>query len=263
MQLPERSPGGQYRDRGGDVRLWIGEQCHYLRHVADNQSGNVYSVLGSNSGTSYNASLLAGTVVAQSAGTFTVTASASAAGAAGALNIIVAEYSNLTLNIDKAVSLSGTSASVTTTNANDVILGVIGNCCAGNAYWALSSGFTQRYPSVAVGTYAIGFGDAIVTAANTYSYSFGCTPSYNCGGPSPYIYGGIVLVALQQAGGGGGTTAITIQTNPSGLQFSVDGGGSANRAPDPKSDAGDPHLGGRHDPGRDGWHPICLHVLER
>lgn len=198
--------------------------------VSDNQSGNTYTNLANSTG-SYAAVALAGTVVMGSSGTFTVSAAASANGSAGILSIIVAEYSGVTLTIDgTAVSGDGDPfGTVTTTNAKDVILaGISADRSVTNTYWTAASGFTQRYPSSNLGVNTVGLQDQFVSATNTYSPAFGCTPPWNCDSASS-VTGAGAIVALQQISGSSMiVTPTAIPANhPGNLTLTLTGAGTS------------------------------------
>jgi hypothetical protein len=175
--------------------------------VADNQAGlgNVYVRVNfwqSGCGNSMvEASIWCAPVIA-STGTFIVTANAgNPTGATGSFFTLFAlEYSGLSCNGDQVAGATTASSpyncgSITTKNANDLLVAILDLNAGGTTTATVSSGYTiqlqQNAPTSEIGFYADQIVTSTLTTAPTFTSSSSATS--NC-----------IVTALKAASGGGG-----------------------------------------------------------
>jgi hypothetical protein len=146
---------------------------------------------------------------------FTVTAALSNPGSGADSNLYIAEYSGATCNVDQSTSGSETAgspttllqtSSITTTNANDLLVAVAGATTGGVATPGFGYHLRQNGNS-GVAEFG-GFEDKTVTATGSYSASMTLA--------SNTTYWAMVMVALKGASGSGSAPSITSFTPTSG-----------------------------------------------
>lgn len=150
--------------------------------VSDNQGNSYTKAVESPNVSTCNTSSIWYANVGTSSGTFTVTATNSGSAGSSYISAVALEYSGLASSslVDQTASNSGTgvgtlsSGSITTTNANDLLIGV---CCSdksSNQTWTdPGAPWTQRFLESSGANYEMGIGnDRIVSVTGTYSVSW-------------------------------------------------------------------------------------------
>jgi hypothetical protein len=173
----------------------------------DNQTGNTYTKLAASDGQPYEATSLWGSVISGTGSPFTVTGNFTGGAGTCSVQLTLSEFANCTLTVDQSAagsvpdSVPPQVVSITTLNAADLVVSVIGNAASGNMFWSPVSGFTQIWPGTSpFGGWLTGTWYQITTTTGTFtspSLTLGnqCSGS-GCTGPGPS--GGSVIVALKQ-----------------------------------------------------------------